>query len=189
MPKKEKSDFKLRKVEKKDIREVYKLLVQNRPFVGLNSRYTYLLLAKDFSDTCIVAEHDGKVVAFSSGYICPNKKDTLFNWEIVVHPDYRGNGLQKKMLLFQLRNAGVSYLECTVNPSNRVSKRNFRELAKALKTQCKEDMMFSEKDFENDGHEAEVLFRIGPFSSHDIDCLVQPRDLNNLGACGKNNHD
>ena len=115
--------------------------------------------------------------------------DTLFNWEIVVHPDYRGNGLQKKMLLFQLRNAGVSYLECTVNPSNRVSKRNFRELAKALKTQCKEDMMFSEKDFENDGHEAEVLFRIGPFSSHDIDCLVQPRDLNNLGACGKNNHD
>ena len=73
MPKKEKSDFKLRKVEKKDIREVYKLLVQNRPFVGLNSRYTYLLLAKDFSDTCIVAEHDGKVVAFSSGYICRNE--------------------------------------------------------------------------------------------------------------------
>lgn len=177
MPKKnEKLNFKLRNVEKKDIREVYKLLVHNRPFVGLNSRYTYLLLAKDFSDTCIVAEHDGKVVAFSSGYICPNNKDTLFNWEIVVHEDYRGNGLQKRMLLFQLRNAGVSYLECTVNPSNEVSKRNFRELAKALKTQCKEEMIFSEKDFDNDGHEAEVLFRIGPFSSQDINCLIQEKE-------------
>lgn len=172
-------DFSIRNVEKKDIKEVYELLLQNRPFVGLNSRYTYLLLAKDFFDTCIVAEIDGKIIAFSSGYICPNKKDTFFNWEIVVHQDYRGIGLQKSMLLFQLKDVSVNYLECTVNPSNEISKRNFRELAKALDTQCKEGIIFSEEDFDNDGHEAEVLFRIGPFSLHNVNCLVQTKDLKN----------
>ncbi len=33
--------FKIRNVLFRDIREVYELLVANRPYVGLNSRYTY----------------------------------------------------------------------------------------------------------------------------------------------------
>ena len=76
--------FKIRNVLLKDIREVYKLLVANRPYVGLNSRYTYFLLAKDFSDTCVVVEQNNKIIAFSSGYIPPDKPETFFNWEIVV---------------------------------------------------------------------------------------------------------
>ncbi len=87
--------FKIRNVVFQDIKEVYKLLVANRPYVGLNSRYTYFLLAKDFSDTCVVAEQDSKVVGFSSGYVPPDRPDTFFNWEAVVHKDYRGLRLAK----------------------------------------------------------------------------------------------
>jgi L-2,4-diaminobutyric acid acetyltransferase len=157
-------NFKIRNVKVGDIKEVYKLLVANRPYVGLNSRYTYFLLARDFSDTCVVAEHDGKIVAFSSGYIPPARTDTFFNWETVVHKDYRGHSLQKRLLLHQIKAANATYFEGTVNPSNEASKKNFRELAETLKTKCEERVLFSAGDFENDGHEPEVLYRIGPIS-------------------------
>jgi L-2,4-diaminobutyric acid acetyltransferase len=161
---KEGLNFKIRNVKVEDIKEVYRLLVASRPYVGLNSRYTYFLLARDFSDTCVVAEHNGKIVAFSSGYIPPSRSDTFFNWETVVHRDYRGYGLQKRMLLHQIKMANAKFFEATVNPSNEVSKSNFCELAELLNTKCEKKVLFEEEDFENDGHEAEVLYRIGPIS-------------------------
>jgi L-2,4-diaminobutyric acid acetyltransferase len=172
MPENEKPDFKIRNVKLEDVKEVYKLLVANKPYVGLNSRYTYFLLAKDFSDTCVVAEHKGKIIAFSSGYIPPSRKDTFFNWETVVHRNYRGHSLQKRMLLHQIKTANAKYFEGTVNPSNEVSKRNFCELAERLNTKCKKTMLFKEEDFENDGHEAEVLYRIGPISQNELKQLT-----------------
>jgi L-2,4-diaminobutyric acid acetyltransferase len=161
---KDKLNFVVRSFQLEDVGEVYKLLVSNRPYVGLNSRYTYFLLARDFSDTCLVAEHDNKIVAFSSGYVPPARRDTFFSWEIVVDKNYRGNGLQKTMLLHQIKTTNVKYLECTVNPSNIVSKKNFLELAKLFKSNCEKSILFNEEDFENDGHEAEILYRVGPIT-------------------------
>ena len=158
--------FKIRKVKVEDIKEVYKLLVENRPYVGLNSRYTYFLLARDFSNTCVVAEHNGKIIGFSSGYVSPSRSDTFFNWETVVHKEYRGNNLQKQMLLQQLRNSKVKYFEGTVNPSNKVSENNFVELAKLLNAEFVKKVLFNEEDFENDGHETEILCRIGPIAQN-----------------------
>jgi len=163
---------KIRSVLIKDIKEVYKLLVANRPYVGLNSRYTYFLLAKDFSDTCVVAEQNNKIIAFSSGYIPPERPDTFFNWEVVVDKDYRGYGLQKSMLLNQIRIAKAKYFGGTVNPSNEASRRNFSELAQLLNTKCEEYLLFSEDDFENDGHEPEILYQIGPISKTEIKNLI-----------------
>lgn len=159
----------IRNVALADIKDVYRLLVANRPYVGLNSRYTYYLLARDFSNTCLIAEDEGKIVAFSSGYIPPSRSDTFFNWEVVVHKDYRGNGIQKSLLLHQIKMTGVTYFESTVNPSNEFSKRNLYELAILLNTHCSESLLFNEEDFENDGHEAEYLFRIGPISQVSLD--------------------
>ncbi|MBN1358555.1 diaminobutyrate acetyltransferase [Candidatus Bathyarchaeota archaeon] len=168
MPEDERLDFQIRNVKIEDVTEVYRLLVANRPYVGLNSRYTYFLLAKDFSDTCVVAQHNGKIIAFSSGYIQPSRPDTFFNWETVVHRDYRGHSLQKRMLLHQIKITNATYFEGTVNPSNKISKRNFCELAELLNTKCEKRTLFNEEDFENDGHEAEVLYRIGPISKKQI---------------------
>ena len=152
-------------MELSDIKEVYRLLTDNRPYVGLNSRYTYFLLARDFEETCLVALHGDKIVAFSSGYIPPSRKDTFFSWEVVVDKDFRGNGLQRILLLHQLKAAGAKYLETTVNPSNTASKNSFLILARMLDAELHESILFSEEDFEGDGHEAEILYRIGPFST------------------------
>jgi L-2,4-diaminobutyric acid acetyltransferase len=168
MPDKENLNFKIRNVKVEDIKEVYKLLVANRPYVGLNSRYTYFLLAKDFSGTCVVAEYEGKIIAFSSGYVPPSRRDTFFNWETVVHRGYRGHNLQKHMLLHQIRITNAKYFEGTVNPSNKISKRNFLELADLLNTKCEMRTLFNEEDFENDEHEAEILYRIGPISKNQL---------------------
>ncbi len=156
--------FRIRKLSRADIAEVYKLLTDNRPYVGLNSRYTYFLLAKDFADTCVVALEGARIVAFSSGYVPPRRPDTFFNWEIVVHADYRGLGLQKQMLLCQLQLTGAKYFEGTVNPSNEFSKKGYVGLANLLGANLESRLLFSEDDFGNDGHEAEVLYRIGPIS-------------------------
>jgi L-2,4-diaminobutyric acid acetyltransferase len=160
--KQKQKQFTIRNLSEKDIKEVYKLLVANRPYVGLNSRYTYFLLAKDFSDTCLVAEYENSIVAFSSGYVPPNRKDTFFNWEIVVKKEHRGNELQKRMLLQQIRMTNAKYFEGTVNPSNKISKKNYIEIAKLLKTKIEEKIFLSTEDFENDDHETEILYRIGP---------------------------
>jgi L-2,4-diaminobutyric acid acetyltransferase len=165
--------FIIRNVVLDDIREVYSLLTANRPYVGLNSRYTYFLLAKDFSDTCIVAECRGKIVGFSSGYMSPNRTDTFFSWEAVVHKDYRGNQLQRRMLLQQIKITRAKFFEGTVNPSNEASKRSFRELARLLETKCEESLLFSEEDFERDGHEAEILYRVGPISQRCLEKNLQ----------------
>ena len=169
MSKTKKLQFRIRNVTIGDVKEVYNLLIANKPYVGLNSRYTYFLLAKDFSDTCVVAEHKSKIVAFSSGYISPSKKDTFFSWEAVVHKKYRGNNLQKHMLIWQLRITGAKYFEGTINPSNEASKRSFRSLAKLLGAKCEESLLFSEEDFENDGHESEILYRVGPILQDELE--------------------
>ena len=169
MPKAAAMEFSIRNVELRDIKEVYRLLSVNRPYVGLNSRYTYFLLAKDFQQTCAVALHDERIVAFSSGYIPPARADTFFSWEVVVDKDFRGYGLHKKLALYHLKTTGAKYFEGTVNPSNEVAKKNFLALAQQLKAKHQESVLFSEEDFENDGHEAEILYRIGPISAENLE--------------------
>jgi diaminobutyrate acetyltransferase len=158
------SSLTIRKVAFKDIAEVYKLLTANRPYVGLNSRYTYLLLARDFSDTCLVALNGERIIAFSSGYVPPGRPDTFFSWEVVVDKDYRGNGLQTMLLLHQLRLIDAKYFEGTINPSNGASEKNFLEIARILNADASKSVLFGEEDFEYDGHEAEILYRIGPIT-------------------------
>ena len=49
---------------------------------------------------------------------------------------------------------------------------NFCEIAELLNTKCEKKLLFTEEDFENDGHEAEVLYRIGPISQNDLKQLA-----------------
>jgi L-2,4-diaminobutyric acid acetyltransferase len=164
MPNIDYSTLTIRKVAIPDIADVYKLLTANRPYVGLNSRYTYFLLARDFSETCIVALDRERIIAFSSGYIPPGRPDTFFSWEVVVDKDYRGNGLQKTLLLHQLKLINAKYFEGTINPSNGASEKSFLEVARLLNAEASKSVLFGEEDFEYDGHEAEILYRIGPIS-------------------------
>lgn len=141
----------------------------------LNTAYAYLVLADDFTDTCVVAvergsdpsKDDGVLAGFVLGYRPPTHPDALFVWQVGVAPSHRGQGLARRMILELLdRNApDVRWLESTVTPSNTASRRLFRSIAEARGTNCDVSEYLTEDHFPERGHEAEERFRIGPLAN------------------------
>ncbi|MCK8514890.1 diaminobutyrate acetyltransferase [Methylonatrum kenyense] len=131
-----------------------------------NSCYMYLLLCKDFADTCVVAEHEGRVVGFVTGYRPPTRPDAIFLWQVGVDAAMRGCGLGKRLLAAFLQSsgaAGAARLETTISPSNEASKALFASVARSIGADMTVATGFTEADFPADGnHEAEELYLIGP---------------------------
>lgn len=145
-------------------------IVQESGVLDLNSAYMYLLLSKDFADTCIVAERDNQLVGFATGYRPPKRPDSIFLWQIGIDAALRGQGLGKQLLIRFLLNEGAQdakYLETTISPSNEASQNLFQGLARDLKTNCDVSPGFTEQQFPS-GHEAEELYRIGPLSQQSL---------------------
>ncbi|HHO75510.1 MAG TPA: diaminobutyrate acetyltransferase [Deltaproteobacteria bacterium] len=163
----EKGLYIFRKPRVSDGPDIHSLIERSRP-LDLNSLYSYLLLADHFRDTCIVAERDGKIAGFISAYVHPSKNNTLFVWQVAVGEQERGNGVAGRMLdnLFDRPGlASVSFLETTVNPSNDGSRRLFESFAKRFQAPLVTSVLYPEELFGQGGHEAEILFRIGPFDA------------------------
>lgn len=140
-------------------------LVERCPPLDTNSRYCNLLQVSHFGDTAIVAELNGKLAGFVSGYRIPGREDVLFVWQVGVAPEGRGEGLAPRMLLELIERLGdVRYLETTVTPANDASAAVFEKVAGKLDARLSRSVLF-ESDRHFDGaHDEEVLFRIGPFS-------------------------
>ncbi|WP_085992571.1 diaminobutyrate acetyltransferase [Oceanobacillus senegalensis] len=161
------TEFHFRKPNKEDGASAWEL-VKHTGNLDLNSSYSYLMWCEMFSDTSIVVvrKDTQKVVGFISGFIHPEKPDTLFIWQVAVHESARGNGLATKMLLQLLDRSAcndVEFVEATVSPSNTPSKRLFLGLARKFETNWKISDYFTAEDFPESGHEDELLFKIGPF--------------------------
>jgi len=129
-----------------------------------NSCYAYLLLSTHFANTSVVAELNGQVVGFVAAYLLPNRPNVVFVWQIGVDPGCRRSGLGKRLLrhlisLQHVRNA--RFLEATVTPSNRPSRRLFESFAAEFGAGCRDMEGFSPEDFAG-AHEEERLLRIGP---------------------------
>jgi L-2,4-diaminobutyric acid acetyltransferase len=132
--------------------------------LDLNSPYSYLLWCRDFSDTSVVARGDDGVRGFVTGYVRPEADDTFFVWQVAVAPSHRGRGLAGRMLQHLgdgLAGRGCAYLEATVTPSNTASTRLFESFAAAREAPVAWQPLFEAEMFP-DGHEPEVLVRIGP---------------------------
>jgi len=134
-----------------------------------NSTYAYLLLCRDFGDSCAVAEQNGQLQGFVTGYRPPQRSDVWFLWQVGVAASARGQGLAGKMALFilgQLSRQGVRFLETTVTESNEASRALFRGLARRLETRLDEQPLFGAQLFPQGGHhEPEPLLTIGPFDN------------------------
>lgn len=144
-------------------------LVRSCPSLDLNSRYHYILLADHFAATSVVAEQAGKIVGYISAYVHPYRSDTLFVWQVAVSAEVRRHGVGHAMLEAILQRGGmeaVTYLETTVTPPNRPSRAMFRNLAQSRNTHCEETPYFAKELFDDEGHEEEWLFRIGPLQAH-----------------------
>ena len=97
-----------------------------------NSMYCNFLQCDHFADTCVVAELDGKIVGWVSGYLVPNEPETLFVWQVAVDEDARGLGLGKAMLRHLVDRqscAGVTQIKTTITRDNRASWALFSSLA------------------------------------------------------------
>lgn len=143
-------------------------VVRDSGVLDLNSAYMYLLLAKDFGDTCVVAEHAGKITGFVTGYRPPKRPDSIFLWQVGVDASMRGQGLGKRLLAAFLQSPGAqgaTLLETTISPSNEASKALFGAIARDLGAEIRVTEGFTESHFPEGGHEAEQLYLIGPYTA------------------------
>lgn len=157
----EKLDIKLRVPNKDDAKKIYNL-VKDTNVLDVNSEYLYLLQTTHFKEYCCVATLDDSIVGFTSGYIIPDRNDTLFIWQVAVDEIARGNGLAGKMLVDILQRdhlKNITTIHTTISPSNNSSKRLFEKLSKQYGVSFKSETMFKIEDF-NNAHEDEVLYKI-----------------------------
>ncbi|WP_353224814.1 diaminobutyrate acetyltransferase [Salinisphaera hydrothermalis] len=149
-------------------------LVHDLGVLDPNSAYAYMLIGEHHADTSVVAEIDGRLAGFITAYILPRYPDILFVWQVGVSEAGRGQGLATRMLFEILKRPAcfdVHYLDTTIGPSNEASQALFRGLARRLDTYVEETELFSSDlfgDFDDQEHEPEILFRIGPFDAKTV---------------------
>lgn len=142
-------------------------LARDSGALDLNSPYAYLMACRNFADTCIVAEgFGGDLAGMVLAYRQPAQPDTLFVWQIGVSHAWRGQGLGVSMLaeLVGKTLPPIAFVETTITPSNRPSRALFQAFARHMDAPMTEGPWLSADDFPAAlAHEAEDLFRIGPF--------------------------
>ena len=157
-------NVKLRKPVVDDGRYIWEL-IRDVGTLDVNSSYSYLMLCKFFSDTCLVAVAGNRIVGFISAFLRPDEQATLFVWQVAVHPQHRnqriGSTLVKSLLDSEFCK-GCAYVEATVTPDNRSSDSLFRGIARDLSAECCVTTCFSSESFPESSHQPENLYRIGP---------------------------
>lgn len=140
--------------------------------LDVNSSYAYLLWCRDFAATSVVAESDGRVVGFVTGYLRPDAPGTLFVWQVAVDADQRGRGTGVAMLDWLVATVtapghpaggAVTALETTVSPDNPASIAMFASLARRRGAEMVRSALF-EPDVFPDSHAAEDLYTISPIA-------------------------
>ncbi|WP_367135826.1 MULTISPECIES: diaminobutyrate acetyltransferase [Streptomyces] len=137
--------------------------------LDLNSSYSYLLWCRDFAATSAVARRpgDGEPAGFITGYIRPARPRTLVVWQVAVDRPHRGRGLAAGLLdglvsRVARETGGLDGIETTITPGNTASNRLFASFAERHGATVEREVLFHGGLFPEDGHDPEVLHRIGP---------------------------
>ncbi|CAM5666232.1 MULTISPECIES: diaminobutyrate acetyltransferase [Streptomyces] len=138
--------------------------------LDLNSSYSYLLWCRDFAATSAVARDGaGEPAAFITGYLRPESPQTLFVWQVAVDAAHRGRGLAAALLdglvARTAEERNVCRLETTITADNAASNRLFASFAERHGAPLTREVLLDAGLFPEQGHDAEVLHRIGPFGA------------------------
>jgi L-2,4-diaminobutyric acid acetyltransferase len=155
--------FDFRSVQSSDGATLWRV-VQAAGTLELNSSYLYLLMAADFGDTCLLAEHQGQAAGAVIGYRPPREPEAAFVWQVGVLPAHRGQGLGLQMLMAWRQlpgNRDARWVTATVDPGNQASQALIGALARRLQVPLTTQPHFTPDQFPID-HPAEPLLRIGP---------------------------
>ncbi|MGR8011280.1 diaminobutyrate acetyltransferase [Streptomyces hypolithicus] len=146
-------------------------IARDSKVLDLNSSYSYLLWCRDFAATSVVARDTpgGEPIAFITGYVRPQRPETLVVWQVAVDHDHRGRGLAGTLLEALTEkaaaNLGVKAVETTVTPDNDASDRLFTSYAERRGASLEREVLFDAGLFPDEGHLPEVLYRIGPIAA------------------------
>lgn len=124
----------LRKPMATDGAEIWGLVRSCAP-LDENSLYCNLLQADHFRDTCVVAEMNGDIVGWVSGFVAPSDPETFFVWQVAVADTARGMGLGLTMLRHLVDRPecnGISRLQTTITADNEASWALFRKFARTV---------------------------------------------------------
>lgn len=149
----------LRKPTKSDGAAVYELVKSCKP-LDENSMYCNLIQCDHFADRCILAELDGEVVGWISGYILPDADDTFFVWQVAVGAKARGLGLGTRMLAGLMDREGhedISRLQTTITADNDASWGLFRKFARSRGAEVSSVRHFAKDAHFNGEHDCEYM--------------------------------
>lgn len=128
-----------------------------------NSMYCNLLQCDHFADTCVVAEQDGQIVGWISGYIVPDDPETLFVWQVAVSAAARGQGLGRRMLRHIVNRevcAEVSRMQTTITRDNDASWGLFRAFANSIGGHLSDELHFCRERHFGGAHDSEHMVTI-----------------------------
>src|SRR6056297_367327 len=152
----------LRKPEAEDGSEIWKLIRACKP-LDENSMYCNLVQCDHFRDTCIVAEMDGEIVGWISGYLLPDDPQTLFVWQVAVSETARGTGLGTLMLRGLLAREtckNVTKMQTTITRDNDGSWALFEKFTDLNDGDLSSEPYFSRAEHFDNRHDTEHLVTI-----------------------------
>lgn len=150
-------------------------LIAATPALDGNSLYANLLQCADFSTTCVLAEREGDVVGWMSGYVPPAEPNTLFVWQICVSEAARGQGMARRLIVDALArpcNAHIRQIACTITEDNAASWALFSAVARALDAPLQQTERFDRDAHFAGQHASELGVIIGPFHQDRVASLA-----------------
>ncbi|WP_394361454.1 diaminobutyrate acetyltransferase [Amycolatopsis sp. SB7-3] len=136
-------------------------LVRRSGRLDVNTRYAYLIWCRDFASTSLLAEHDGRILGFVTGYRPPRDPAVYFAWQSAIDQDRPVPGLAFAMMdeiTRRVRADGARTFETTVNPGNRAIIMLIRKLAAEYAGELEISELFGAAEL-GDGHDVEMLYR------------------------------
>ena len=156
---------------KEDGADVFQL-ISSCPPLDTNSMYCNLLQSHHFSATSVAARLSDELVGFVSGYLIPEKPNTLFIWQVAVAEKVRGQGVASKMIMHILDRKvcqSMEFIETSITKTNQGSWALFGRIAKNFNAPLTSEDMFTKDEHLGGQHETEILAIIGPLMRDKFD--------------------
>jgi L-2,4-diaminobutyric acid acetyltransferase len=151
-----------RKPRREDGSAIWDLIASCHP-LDENSMYCNLIQCDHFSDTCVLAEMDGKPVGWISAYLMPDDTEALFVWQVAVSEKARGQGLGTRMLRHLTEREeceGVNRLQTTITLDNDASWALFGKFSSSINGKLSSQPYFRREDHFDGKHATEHMVTI-----------------------------
>mgnify|MGYP000280004674 CR=1 FL=1 len=142
-------------------------LISDCPPLDTNSAYCNLLQCHHFASTSVAVRLENELVGFISGYLIPEKPDTLFVWQVAVSDKARGHGIAAQMIDHILNRdncQSVRFIDTTITETNEASWALFGRVAKNYNASLEREDLFTKNEHFSGQHDTEILVTIGPLT-------------------------